>query len=115
MQGDRENSWPVWALGEVSGAHRREQLLRRKSGISTSATPPALACRAAWLVRATSARVKRVGVRLILSLDLMGLRIDCADDGLAALVDMDVLDTNVLVTATAQAPVCLDLETMSPH
>jgi hypothetical protein len=30
-------------------------------------------------------------------------------------VDMDVLDTNVLVTATAQAPVCLDLETMSPH
>jgi hypothetical protein len=31
-------------------------------------------------------------VRLILSLDLMGSRIDRADDRLAALVDMDVLD-----------------------
>jgi hypothetical protein len=34
---------------------------------------------------------------------------------LAAFVDVNVFDADVLVTATAQAPVGFDLEAMSPH
>jgi hypothetical protein len=30
-------------------------------------------------------------------------------------VNMDKFDAEVLVTATAQAPVCFGVETMSPH
>ena len=92
--------------------------MRRKTGIGPfglTSTPPALACLAARMVRATSAWVNRAGVRLIFSLCPVSSGIERANYRLAAVVDMDVLDTNVLVTATAQAPVCLDLETMSPH
>ena len=51
----------------------------------------------------------RAGVRLILSSGL-GTSGDRADDGLSAVVNVDVFHTDVLVTAaTPQAPECLDL------
>jgi hypothetical protein len=90
-----------------------KQILILPSG--SSSTVPAPACFAARIDRATSAWVKRAGVRLILSIDLMGSRIDYADDSLAAFMDMNVFDPNVLVAATAQAPVSLDLGAKGPQ
>jgi hypothetical protein len=89
-----------------------KQILIVPSG--SNSTVPAPACFAARIVRATSAWVKRAGVRLILSLDLMGSRIDRADDGLAAFVDMDVLDADVLIAATPLAPMRLDRGAVGP-
>ena len=61
-------------------------------------------------------QVSFAGIRIIIpSTSVFGPRTDGADDRLAAFVDVDVLDADVLFSATAQASVGLHLRAIGPQ